>query len=145
MLKKTLFIMAAMFAVIAFQSTALAEPPAEAELTAEQAQMLAALEVALANAKTPEEKATILQDAITAAPNLASDPATSGRVLSIAQINGLSASQIDTAVVYGLALAYAAVQSNSLSDFFAAIGLGSNYTSGGGSTTSVNTASSAEG
>jgi len=91
-------------------SSVYAQPAAEAELTAEQASQLIQLEAALLAADTPEEKAKVLQDAITANPGLASDPATSARVLSAAQQNGLSAAQIDTAVIYGLALAYAAVR-----------------------------------
>ncbi len=68
---------------------------------------LRALNAALQNASTPEQKFQALADAIAKKPKLASVPQLSGTVITMAIRSGMSVSQIDTAVITGLANAQA--------------------------------------
>ena len=142
MLKKYLFITAAIFAVIGFQSPVLAEPPApapasNASVTPEEAAALQALLSALASATTSEQKQQILADAIAKTPTLASNPQLSSAVESAAKQAGLTTAQINTAITTGLEIAKAVGGSSTPQQTV------KNTNTGGGSSTSTATASQA--
>lgn len=99
--------MVGVLALPAAYVNAQAPAPAQQQLTAEQQAELDALKAALDAAATPEQKQQILSDAIAQNPALASVPALSGRVQSIAISSGMSIVQIDNAVITGLANAQA--------------------------------------
>ena len=144
MLKKTLFIMTAIFAVVAFQTPVFAEAPAQplnaqSGVTPEEVAALQALQQALAAATSNAEKQQILADAIAATPTLASKPQLSSVVQSTAIQVGLSVAQIDSAVISGLSRAQAPAAGGSSSQQQTV----KNINTGGGGLTSTETASQA--
>lgn len=98
--------------------------PAVAAVSAEDLAALAELRRLLALATTAEQRSAIIARAIALRPSLASNPAASNQVQTLAIQSGLSVAQIDSAVITGLSQAAAPAAGGqqqaqpTLADFF---------------------------